>query len=304
MIIRSNIKEFNNTEDERNIIDRSEERFVSQMTAVCEMIDRSGCRAILLSGPSCSGKTTAGKLICEHLAKMGKKVKEVSFDDFYYNNEYLIKRCEELNIPFDMDSVATIDLKCIGQCVSDIYSGKTAMLPQFSFAQGKRVGYEEFKPDDDFVVLFEGIQAVYPEVRALFSGIKSLFVYITAISELEVNGELFTPRELRFCRRLVRDYRDRCATPEYTYTHWKGVTDNEDINILPYADDSDIKIDSTFEYEPYMIKDKALELLSMIEKDSVYKEKADELSRKFENIPSMSAKFLPDGSCFREFIGR
>jgi hypothetical protein len=41
-----------------------------------------------------------------------------------------------------------------------------------------------------------------------------------------------------------------------------------------------------------------------VEKDSIYKDKADKIVQKFKSLPSLTDKYLPETSLFREFIGR
>ena len=53
-----------------------------------------------------------------------------------------------------------------------------------------------------------------------------------------------------------------------------------------------------------MIKERAVYLLKTLTDDSPYKEKADKMIEKFKNVPSITDRFLPEDSLFREFIGR
>ena len=205
----------------------------------------------------------------------------------------------------DYDSVKAIDIDYLGEFVRDLIAGKTVRVPQYSFAETKRTGYEEYVPDEDDIYIFEGIQAVYPEVTSLFTeGYRSIF--ICPDEDISYKGTVLRKDELRFLRRIVRDYKFRAATPEYTYHLWTNVRKNEEENIFPNAVDSDIKINSFLLYEPFIISRYALDILGKIPVYSKYKEEADELMSRLDvfNETFFSAKMVPANSMFREFIGQ
>ena len=42
-------------------------------------------------------------------------------------------------------------------------------MPEYDFEKTRRAGYEEYIPDERDILVFEGIQAVYPEITRLFA---------------------------------------------------------------------------------------------------------------------------------------
>ncbi|MBE6544334.1 MAG: hypothetical protein E7675_08040 [Ruminococcaceae bacterium] len=303
-MITTNIKSFESEEIERELIYSSEKRFMDQMEEAVKKVVASGNRIIFLSGPSCSGKTTGGRILCNEFEEKGRRVKEISIDDFFYGREESERIAREKGTAVDLESAAAIDLECLRRVGEDILSLRHARIPKFDFTISSRSGYEEWQCTEDTVVIFEGIQAIYPEVLEIFKNVESTSLYIYPSTPVSAVGEVFLPDEMRFFRRLVRDERSRNAPPEKTFMLWEGVRGNEEKNIFPHVHKVDITIDSSFAYEPYMIKQKAVELLMRVAKDSPYKEKADKMIEKFKNIPPMSSRFLPEDSLFREFIGR
>lgn len=303
-MISTNFENFNCEICEKQLISDAEKRFMDQMEEAVRKVAESGCKIIFLSGPSCSGKTTGGRILCSEIEKTGKSVKEISIDDFFYGKAEAEKIAREKGMKVDIESVAAIDLDCLKKVGNDILKGRETELPKFDFETSTRVGYEKWQCREDSVVIFEGIQAIYPEVLEIFKNEGSISLYIYPRTAISSCGEVFLPDEMRFFRRLVRDERSRNSPPAKTFELWEGVRANEEKNIFPHVHTVDICIDSSFAYEPYMIKEKAVELLKRVEKDSPYKDKADKMIEKFKNIPSMSSRFLPEDSLFREFIGR
>ena len=303
-MIVTDYRVFKSDVEERDLIKASEECFLKQMKSAVQRTIQSGHKIIFLSGPSCSGKTTSGRILCEEFEKIGKTVKEISIDDFFYGAEESERIAKEKGTEIDIESVAAIDLPYLRLCGEKILRGEEVMLPKFDFNSSSRVAYEKWLPTEDSIVIFEGIQAIYPEVLEIFKDEGSISLYIYPESHVSACGEVFTSDELRFFRRLVRDERSRNSPPERTFELWRGVRANEEKNIFPNVHRVDVQIDSSFAYEPYMIKERAVYLLKTLTDDSPYKEKADKMIEKFKNVPSITDRFLPEDSLFREFIGR
>ena len=67
-----------------------------------------------LTGPTCSGKTTAARMLTRCLEQKGKTVQVISIDDFYYEKSYLWSMFErDGGRQLDYDSEKTIDLSPI-----------------------------------------------------------------------------------------------------------------------------------------------------------------------------------------------
>ncbi len=261
-------------------------------------------RVITLAGPTCSGKTTTANKIIHELQIRGKRVVIISIDDFFKSAESDIRDSFLTEKPkVDFDSVEAIDLDYFTECTEAIFAGKDCKLPRFDFTTGKRSGYCDLAADSYDTIIFEGIQAVYPEVTRLLEAHNYESIFTNVRRDITVNGIFFDKREIRLMRRLVRDYRSRNASPELTYFLWDSVTENEDKNILPYADQADIAIDSLLPYELHVLKAPLLEVLSQVEKGSEYYPRACEMMAKMANIPAFSADYIPEHSLYREFLG-
>ena len=71
-----------------------EEAFFAQVDNIADKILSCGKKFIALSGPTCSGKTTASDRICHAFLARGIRVKTVSIDDFYIDRNVLLERAK------------------------------------------------------------------------------------------------------------------------------------------------------------------------------------------------------------------
>ena len=275
-----------------------EENFFSQIRSATGKIcsDRS-IKFILLSGPSCSGKTTTAGKIKEELTAFGKKVKVISLDDFYYSREYVNGN------DIDFESAEALDINYLSECINNISKNKETKLPIFDFVSGRCSEYESFKSSDDTVILFEGIQALYPEVSSLIPAQNRKIVFVNVFNDFFAYNRAFTREEIRFWRRMIRDFKFRGASPDTTLKLWGNVVKNEKKNIIPTIPMADVKIDSFLPYEINVI---GRFLIDEITYDPQNKREArllETFRQIFENIPQIPSKLVPDNSVFREFIG-
>lgn len=269
-----------------------------------QICERPGLRFLTLAGPTCSGKTTTAQILERHLERREKRLEVISLDDFFRDSSHVDRStAARSGGEVDYDSPDALDIPCLEESLKRICNMQTAELPVFDFRTGKRAGSRTFDPASCDLILFEGIQAVFPSVFALFAPEQTYRIYISVAKTLRVNGTVFTPRTVRLIRRIVRDYKFRCAEPEFTLYLWKSVTDNEDKYILPNAHRADICIDSLLAYEINAVRDILLPILAHVGEDSPYSETARELERAVEPLASLDCSLIPDDSLFREFIG-
>jgi len=277
-----------------------ENRLDNVMKEICKEKD---LKYLTLSGPTCSGKTTAGNKLISEFSERGKTVKIISLDDFFRDAKTLTTEAETGKTRLDFDSEKALDLPVLAQFMEDLQNGKEAKLPRFDFSLAKRTHFDAFRAEKNDIIVFEGIQAIYPAFTSMIKKdmhIKSF--YISPLTDLTIGDKTVSPRDVRLWRRIVRDYRFRSAEPEFTFLLWEGVTVNEDKNILPFAYNSDYMIDSMMGYEACMLKEPLTELLTHITKNSEYYEKSLEIASVFEGIDTISESYLPEHSLYHEFL--
>lgn len=283
---------------------RCEDHFRRELAAAVEtIVSDNDADMILLSGPSCSGKTTAAARISGGCTDAGFTVKPVSADDFYRDRKELIAESQD-GVP-DLETFSALDGELLDGCFTRLFSGRPALLPHFDFVSQRRDGYEVYEKPVGIKLLMEGIQTIYPEFRYLLDSKGILFHGIYVCPRREVCfGELcFTPEELRFMRRIVRDYRTRGAEPGYTCDLWESVVANERRNMKPFAGKFDLQIDSVLGYEPFVIRTPFLTVMEKMPSDHPAWERWEKLVEKVRKLPDIPAEFVPADSVFREFIG-
>ena len=275
-----------------------EARLDKMMKEICDIKD---IEFLTLSGPTCSGKTTASKKLISEFSERGKKVKIISLDDFFRDRKELEK--EANGGMLDFDSEKALDIPTLTRFMHDVQHKGEAELPKFDFNQAKRTHFEHFSRNDADIIVFEGIQAIYPVFTELFDkGAKLKSLYISVLTDMYIDGKAVAPREIRLWRRIVRDFRFRSASPEFSFRLWEGVVHNEDRNILPFANRSDFMIDSLQGYEACMLKPELIKLLTAIEKSSPYYEKSLQILQTLDGIDEISDKYLPRNSLYHEFL--
>lgn len=283
-------------------IERCEQNLQRETAEALEkLFEGNKPRIIALSGPTCSGKTTTAEKLTGRITEAGHRTVLLSIDDFFFDRKD--RNVVEDEAP-DYDSVNAIDLDYLGKVTSRLLEGHETLLPSYSFLATARVGYNEYYPHPSDIYVYEGIQAVYPEVTRLFGNTyKSIFISVA--DDVMYKGVCLTKHEIRLLRRLVRDYRFRNASAEFTLHLWEGVRENEEKHIFPNALSCDVYINSFLPYEPFIIAPLAAQLLETVPADSRYRDEADELKHKLEvfDCPHFDDRMIPENSVFREFIG-
>ncbi len=285
-------------------VKRCEEDFLRRLKSVADAIvkDKSA-RICTLTGPTCSGKTTAAKLLIQRFAEYGLRAHIVSIDDFYYDTDYLQSLSRQKGLDhIDYDSPQTIDLEALREFVRELLDGTVVHVPIFDFRVGRRTGFRELATGRDDIILFEGIQAAYDEVTSLFSTYPYASICIAPQTPLSTDARVFEPNEIRLLRRIVRDYRHRNTSAEVTLDMWEGVRRNEDAHIFPYITRCAYTIDSTMPYELSMLKPFLAEILGHLAPDSPHYPWAEALLASLASTPALPESFLSADSLYREFI--
>ncbi len=256
-----------------------------------------------LTGPTCSGKTTAAKMLTGCFSQKGRTVHVISTDDFYFEKNYLLSLSRKSGIEgLDYDSEKTIDTDLLQTCISSLLAGKPTNLPHFNFFTGLRECGICLTPRKGDLFLLEGIQILYPNVCSILQNEPYKSIAICPRSSITVGGKTFLPNEIRLMRRLVRDVIHRGATPSFTFSLWNNVRKNEEKNIFPYLENCDQTVDSTMPYEIGVLKPYLVNILSDMEQSDPAFEIAQNILSSLQNVESVNSDFISPNSLYREFI--
>ena len=305
---------FASREQGRDIVSAYDRDFDARLDAAADEI-AADCvthdvRVLRLSGPTCAGKTTTARKLTRALEAEGRVVHPISIDDFFYDRAVLDQRARlDPEGDLDYDSVETIDLEALSTCIHELMRTGRTKIPQFDFVTGNRVGRQELTvpADERPVFLFEGIQAVYPEVTALFADVPDRGIFInvmkpTVLVDDAGEGRVFEPDRIRLYRRLVRDEAKRGASPFFTLHLWHSVRDNEERSILPYADTCDYGIDSNMAFDVHMLAPHLRRILADPPADHREAATAAAILRELEGVEGVTTDGLSESSLYHEFL--
>lgn len=290
------------TSDKISFIKECETAYRNQLVSICdEVCSKKGIQLLMLAGPSSSGKTTTARLLKQQCEKNSRHASVISLDDFYHNQDV---RFYFEDGTVDYETVKALDTDYIHKCLKSLLKDGTAQIPHFSFKSKMREGYSEMTVAGDEIIIVEGLHALHPLITDCLEGENIKKLYVSVSSRIyEQDNVLMTKRDMRFIRRLIRDYHFRDSSVEHTFYLWNGVRMGEDRYLFPYSGRADVKIDSIHPYECCIFKDIAVRLLDHIDKNSIYYASASELKNKLDKFVGLSESDVPDTSLLKEFIG-
>ena len=281
-----------------------ENRYFSSLKNVVDRIASSEGRClVMLAGPSSSGKTTTAGIITRLLKAQDRNAFVVSLDDFYRHQSEMPSFDD--GAP-DFETVHALNVPQIIECLHTLIDTGECSMPVFDFVtKMPKQDAKHLKIGENDIVIVEGLHALNPLITEPLADENMLKLYVSVSSRIyNSDGEIeFTKRDIRFIRRMVRDYRFRSSSVEFTFYLWKGVRRGEDEYLFPYTHNADIKIDSIHPYELCIYKDSAIKLLMHIDEKSKYYETAQSYINKLSAFVSKSDTLVPENSLLHEFIG-
>ncbi len=277
-----------------------ERRFAEIAT---EIVNR-GARAVLIAGPSSSGKTTSANRVATQLRVLGKTPILLSLDDYYIDRS-LIQPDE--NGEFDYEHINMIDVPQFNEDLEALLEGKRVEIPHFDFKTGTRqmIGhYVQLR--ENAVLIIEGLHALNPMLLTPRIDKRLIFkLYVSALATLNLDDHNRIPTtDVRLLRRMMRDYETRGATIERTLGMWESVKRGEQRWIFPYQESADEIMNTTLVYELAVLKKHLYPLLQAVESSSpCYDEVIGTI--KFLNYIQDAAveDEIPPTSILREFVG-
>lgn len=290
--------------DPNGLVARSEAYYNTQLQSAAERIrENSGCKFILLCGPSASGKTTTAHKLMRRLIDAGLSVQVVSMDNFYTGIESYPVLPDGSR---DMESIQALDLELLNERFEQLLNTGESMFPTFDFAaQHQNRDATPMTLGKNDVLIMEGIHALHPMVLAGIPRENIFRIYVSVRTQFVQQGRaVLVPKDIRLIRRMVRDYKFRNYLPQQTLSYWKHVVAGERVNIDLYRDDVDLKMDNTIDYEVCVWHSMLHELLESVNMEDY--EEYPELERIFWGLryfPDMDSGLIPQSSLLREFVG-
>lgn len=306
----------------REFIRESEARFTQQVATIADhILEHPDIRAIFVSGPTSSGKTTSSMLMSRRLTASGLRTFHLELDD-YYRPEQL--RYDEEGRP-DFESIDTIDLEVLGSDLERLFNHEEVAIPTFEFATRTRhyVPGKTIQMKAGDVLLVEGLHGLAPELMERIPKERRIGYFILPHARVLSDRRMLSGSDIRVLRRISRDVRHRGATAIDTIDYWPMIDRSESDFIPPYLEAADFYINSVLAYEFMVIGPMArIEIEKSLEQffkgelpPSSYTNnpeghsnlkraisEATRLSYVCEQLPAVDPSFVPDDSILREFL--
>lgn len=290
--------------DPQRMIEEECARYLANVRRVAEHMAsrKTGRCLVLLSGPSSAGKTTTANNLKRELEARGRQASIISLDDFYRG------KGQAPLLPdgsYDYESIEALDLPLLQTCMKELLTDGVTQLPRFDFnTREPEPQKQELRIADNSVVIFEGIHALNPMLEDHLSGDNVFKIFINVMSRVYDGEEtLLTRRDLRLCRRMLRDYQFRNSSIENTLDMWRQVVRGENLYMFPYVDTANAVFDTAHAFEPALLAPRLLPLLREVPKESPYAQTIAHLTDALSQFCPLSAEGLPSDSLLWEFIG-
>jgi len=289
----------------RELIRINEALHEKRFSQVADMICERGAKAVMLAGPSSSGKTTSANRLATQLRVHGKKPILMSLDDYYVDRDKIEPGPDG---KVDLEHINTIDTELFGQHLEALLNGEEVELPSFNFKKGRRewLGHK-LRLTDKSVIIVEGLHALNPVLLPDTLDKSLVFrLFVTPLLPLNLDNHNRIPSShLRLLRRIVRDYATRGASVADTLEMWQSVRAGEEKWIYPFHENTDVTINSSTLYELAILKGKIFPLLTEIEPSDECYDQVRSIVKVLNFVHEASdVEFeIPPTSLVREFIG-
>lgn len=288
-------------EKQQELINYYEKKYDDRIMLLASTIEKEKKKIVLLTGPSSSGKTTTALKLQHSLTALGLNSVMISLDNFFKNKEEMAK---DKNGNYEFEKVEALEIDLVNQKLAELANGKKTRLPVFDFHSGTRKDDAREVELNDGVAIIEGIHAHNDILLKGISHNSFLKLYISVHSGFEFEGKVILPkRDVRFCRRLIRDYYFRNSSAEHTCNLWLKVIEDEVKYVLPYSRTADVRIDTAFPYELGLYKERIINILNEVASDSIWQDKARYIKEILDYFGEFDKENLPKTSLITEFSG-
>ena len=288
----------------RELIRVNEALHEKKFSEIADMICARGAKAVMLAGPSSSGKTTSANRLATQLRVHGKTPILMSLDDYYIDRDQLEPGPDGT---VDLEHINTIDTELFGIHLKELFEGKEVELPTFNFKKGKRewCGHK-LQLTDRTVIIVEGLHGLNPSLLPEDLDPTLVFrLYVTPLLALNLDDHNRIPSSyLRLLRRTVRDFESRGSSVQKTLSMWDSVRRGEERWIFPFQENADVIFNSSTLYELAVLKKHIFPLLLEVQPSDVYYDKVNAIVKVLNFIHEADVDYeIPPTSLVREFIG-
>lgn len=288
----------------RELIRVNEALHEKMYAKTADAIIERGAKAVMIAGPSSSGKTTSANRIATQLRAEGLDPIMISLDNYYCDRRFCPR---DENGELDFEHINALDIKRFNHDLKLLMAGEEVETPIFDFVSQKpKEEGHVLRCSKDQLLIIEGIHGLNPMM--LGEGIdreKVFKVYVSALTTINLDDHnRVRTTDLRILRRLVRDYETRGASMERTLSMWASVRRGEKRWIFPFQEEADMILNTILHYEPAIMKRHVYPLLLTVPPESEYYCMARTIVKYLNYFLEANVEDeIPPTSVLREFIG-
>ena len=288
----------------RELIRVNEALHEKRYSQVADLVCQRGAKAVMLAGPSSSGKTTSANRLATQLRVHGKKPVLMSLDDYYLDRDKILPGPDG---KLDLEHINTLDTDLFRKQIGQLLNGEEVELPTFVFTRGRREWHgHKLQLSEDSVIIVEGLHALNPVLRPEGMDENLVFkLYVSPLLPLNLDDHNRIPTSyLRLLRRIVRDYETRGASVQQTMSMWDSVRRGEKRWIFPFQENADVIFNSSTLYELAVLKKHIFPLLTAVRPEDPWYDEVRNVVKILNYIREAEVDDeIPPTSLVREFIG-
>ncbi len=288
----------------RELIRVNEALHEKRFSQIADMICERGAKAVMLAGPSSSGKTTSANRLATQLRGHGKMPILMSLDDYYIDRDRIPPGP---NGEVDLEHINTIDTALFGEHLRALLRGEEIELPTFNFKRGRREWRgHKLRLDEDSLIIVEGLHGLNPVLLPEDLPSQLVFrMYVSPLLPMNLDDHnRIASGYLRLLRRTVRDYASRGSSVQQTLSMWDSVRRGEERWIFPFQENADVIFNSSTLYELAVLKKYIYPLLLEIRPGEDCYDQVRAMVKILNYVTEADVDDeIPPTSLVREFIG-